>query len=225
MKLDESKIKEVIDVFLKQWTADSSNRFASFDFCYSYFNSFDDKREIANEKNIEKSCLQLGFYLASWGMLRASSFLINKSLRYYKDLIETIANTPQRAWDIDINTYDKDSELLIETYKSISSHFDDHRHLTLTTKIMLGVFGNAPAFDDFFCTTFRKLYPGNGFRAFNKDSIQTVYEFYKENNQLIDSYGTTLYCKDFVTGENYKFNYKKSKIVDMIGFQYSFRKR
>ena len=222
--MDESKINELIENFLKQLTADSS-RFASFDFCYSYFNSFDDKREIANEKNIEKSCLQLGFYLASWGMLRASSFLINKSLPYYKGLIRTIANTPQEAWDIDLDTYDKDSALLIETYKSISSHFNDHRHLTLTTKIMLGVFGNAPAFDDFFCTTFRKLYPGNGFRVFNNDSIRIVNEFYKENSNIIEKYGAALYCKDFTSGENSKFNYKKCKIVDMIGFQYSFRKR
>src|SRR5690606_8902869 len=166
--MTEGKIKELLETFLRQWKSDSSNRYASFDFCFSYFNSFEDKLEIASEENLEKSCLQLGFYLASWGMLRASSFLIQKSLRYYIDLVRAISTTPQQAWDIDVDSYDKNVELLIETYNRISSHLDNHRHLTLATKIMLGVFGNTPAFDDFFCTSFRALYPGFGFRAFNK---------------------------------------------------------
>ena len=43
-------------------------RYASYDFCYNYFYSFYKRNklsELANEKNIQMSCLQLAFYLAS----------------------------------------------------------------------------------------------------------------------------------------------------------------
>ncbi len=58
-------------------------RFSSFDYCYNHFYSFyRDNRvpELADDRNLQMSCLQLGFYLASWGMLRGSSFLIEKSV-------------------------------------------------------------------------------------------------------------------------------------------------
>jgi hypothetical protein len=51
-------------------------RYASFDYCFNYFRSFreqDRTADIAAPQNLQMSCLQLGFYLASWGMLRGSS--------------------------------------------------------------------------------------------------------------------------------------------------------
>lgn len=54
-----------------------NQRYSSFDYCYNYFYSFykvNKISELANEKNLQNSCLQLGFYLASWGMFRPSSF-------------------------------------------------------------------------------------------------------------------------------------------------------
>ena len=46
-------------------------RHVSYDFCYNYFQSFKNKEEIKD--NMELSCLQLGFYLASWGLYRGSN--------------------------------------------------------------------------------------------------------------------------------------------------------
>jgi len=62
-------------------------RSASFDYCFNHFQSFreeDKVQKLAEAGNMEMSCLQLGFYLASWGMLRGSSFLLEKSLRFYQ---------------------------------------------------------------------------------------------------------------------------------------------
>lgn len=65
----------------------NEDRNASFDYCYNYFrNSSADEIE----QNIEKSCLHLMSYLASWGMLRGSSFLLKKSIKYYETLIKYI---------------------------------------------------------------------------------------------------------------------------------------
>ena len=55
---------------------DPNSRDASFDFCFNYFQSFRDRRDIAAiaaPERLEVSCLQLGFYLASWGMYRGST--------------------------------------------------------------------------------------------------------------------------------------------------------
>lgn len=62
---------------VEKYKADSgpNERYTSFDYCYNYFLTTNDL-----EKDIERSCLTLGFYLASWGMFRGSSFLLQKSL-------------------------------------------------------------------------------------------------------------------------------------------------
>jgi hypothetical protein len=40
---------------------------------------------------MEMSCLQLGYYLASWGMLRGSSYLFRETnARHYQASIEVI---------------------------------------------------------------------------------------------------------------------------------------
>ncbi|EKM28037.1 hypothetical protein VCHENC02_6024, partial [Vibrio harveyi] len=37
--------------------------------------------------DMEKSCLALGFYLASWGMFRGSSFMLEKSAKNFENLV------------------------------------------------------------------------------------------------------------------------------------------
>lgn len=105
-------IRELLDLYLK---GDDKNkgrkpdeRYASFDFCYNYFYSFYKENklsELANEKNLHASCLQIGFYLASWGMMRGSSFLLEKSARNYGKLIIEISKMKPKLWEIDIDNY------------------------------------------------------------------------------------------------------------------------
>src|SRR5690625_5998584 len=74
---------------LKQYTkkTEAEERYSSFDYCYNYFKNTDDYLA-----DIEKSCLALGFYLASWGMYRGSSFLLNKSAKYFEPTSEYLAD-------------------------------------------------------------------------------------------------------------------------------------
>lgn len=51
------------------------------------------------------SCLQLGFYLASRGMLRGSSTLLRKSARHYELVIDVIDAAPAEVWDLDADRY------------------------------------------------------------------------------------------------------------------------
>lgn len=74
-------IKENIKEYMKDRGPDK--RYASFDYCYNYFQEFyenNNTKALASKENIQMSCLHIGFCLASWGMLRGSSFLLQKSV-------------------------------------------------------------------------------------------------------------------------------------------------
>jgi len=80
-------------------------RYTSFDYCFNYFQSFRDSGNVAYPENIQFSCLQLGFYLASWGMLRGSAKLLQKSARHFAPVVEVIASMDRTFWEIDADGY------------------------------------------------------------------------------------------------------------------------
>ena len=131
-----------------------NERYASFDFCFNYFQEFKEKNkieELAIDKNLQESCLQLGFYLASWGMLRGSSFLLEKSVRHYSELIKELVKFDKKIWDIDVDRYnDSNIKMLLDFKDVIRKTLGEKSSDTLITKIMLGIFGNVPAFDNYF---------------------------------------------------------------------------
>jgi hypothetical protein len=135
-----------------------SGRYASFDYCFNYFQGFREGGAIGDvtaPANLQLSCLHLGFYLASWGMLRGSSVLLRKSLSYYVPVIEAIAKTDAGAWEIDANCYTEPNiATLTETAHRLRSALSDGASDILVTKIMLGVFGCVPAFDTYFRSGF-----------------------------------------------------------------------
>ncbi|MGB5989189.1 MAG: hypothetical protein WBG43_05580 [Marinifilaceae bacterium] len=91
MKVDD--INEVVEGFKEEGDY-ARHRFTSFDYCYNYFAS---NKGQALLDDMEKSCLVLGFYLASWGMLRGSSFLLDKSVMHYKDTIRYISKCDEKS--------------------------------------------------------------------------------------------------------------------------------
>lgn len=191
-------------------------RYASFDYCFKYFQSFKDNNcvtEISNENNIQLSCLHLGFYLASWGMLRGSSFLLETSVRYLMQIIEKISKFDRNMWDIDVNNYSREHiDLLIKCKNMIIDSLgkDNNPTDTLVSKIMLGVFGNVPAFDDNFCKGFQLK------KIINEQTLFRISDFYNSNKSLIDNYD--IYTFDFYSGHETKRKYTKAKLIDMIGF-------
>ena len=131
-----------------------TGRYASFDYCFNYFQSHREDHSagaLVDGSNMEISCLQLGFDLASWGMLRGSSKLLQRSVKHLVPVVEVIVDTPPEVWGVDVDGYtDADCELLLETRDRLRSAFPEGASNTLVTKIMLGVFGSVPAFDTFF---------------------------------------------------------------------------
>ena len=62
-QIDKTEIVRLLDIFNSD--KKPQERYASFDFCFNYFQGFKNKADIANSTNIQNSCLQLGFYLQS----------------------------------------------------------------------------------------------------------------------------------------------------------------
>ncbi|PTN32704.1 hypothetical protein C6366_16065 [Desulfonatronum sp. SC1] len=223
MKYHQADISKMVTEFQKYNS--STDRYASFDYCYCYFHPTSDNDLLGD---IEKSCLSLGFYLASWGMLRGSSFLLNRSVKHYEPLIRYIAGLDSSVWDIDVDQYSgKNIKSICSIYRDIQRIIvnNGNSHLTLVTKIMLGVFGFIPAFDNYFGNTFREIFQGEcGFRSVNQNSLNCIQQFYDDNREEIDMYSSKIYVKEFTTGDNSGITYKKSKIIDMYGFTKGLKK-
>ena len=215
--MKKNDIESIVNKFKTQSNPD--DRYTSFDYCYNYFKT---TKDLTND--IEKSCLTLGFYLASWGMFRGSSFLLQKSAKHFQSTIEYIATLDKSVWDIDVDNYDKKNiQTIIKIYNDIKKLLihNDNAHLTLITKIQLGVFGFIPAFDTNFCNTFRAISNGKcRFRKVNEESLTLIKTFYEVNKFSIDNLATDSFTTEFLTGQKTKLNYSKAKIIDLYGFAF-----
>lgn len=99
-KYSAQEIKRLVHLFHSEMT--EKHRYASFDFCHSYFQN--NREHIADK--IEVSCMYLWGYLASWGMLRGSSELLQNSPASLKGLVTLFAtNSNSRIWDLDMENY------------------------------------------------------------------------------------------------------------------------
>lgn len=126
-------------------------RYASFDYCYNYFQTYRERANVsavAATANMELSCLHLGFYLASWGMLRGSTDLLQRSIKHLEPVVTAIAGAPPALWEIDANDYSDEVWTTLGGFNAdLCAILSGKASDTLTTKIMLGTFGCVPAFD------------------------------------------------------------------------------
>lgn len=198
-------------------------RYASFDYCFNYFQGFKNKAEIAEDIHMRRSCLELGFYLASWGMYRGSTFVLQKSVRIFEPVMKYIASDECDVWGIDVDNYDEGNniEKLVKCSERIKKELGIHNingkdraaTETLITKIMLGVFGNVPAFDSYFRT-------GSGLGALDEHSLGKIKNFYEENKNMITRELKTFHDESPEEKPHLHTDrhYTKAKLIDMIFF-------
>jgi hypothetical protein len=187
-------------------------RYTSFDYCFNHFQSQHDLgfAELGSASGMELSCLHLGFYLASWGMLRGSSVLLRRSIKHFAPVIDVIASADMNVWEIDAHAYtDESIERLTDTATHLRSALPEGASDILVTKIMLGVFGCVPAFD----TYFKK---GFGVSTFGRKSLSRVGRFYQDNSGVIDAHRVP--TLDFGSGTETTRKYTRAKVIDMIFF-------
>jgi hypothetical protein len=206
--------------------SEPEQRYSSFDYCYNYFKTGKNLTD-----DMEKSCLVLGFYLASWGMYRGSSFILQKSVKHFEEVIiyiDKLKKEQPELWEIDVDSYDVNIPKIIDIYNHIKSRIivEGKTHLTLVTKVMLGVFGFIPAFDNYFTNTFREMFKESdncGFRSVNKKSLNCIKQFYEDNKIIIDKLQNETFTTNFSTGKKTDIRYTKAKLIDMYGFTVGIR--
>ncbi len=188
-------------------------RYSSFDYCFNYFRDFHDTGNVAaltDAAHLEVSCLQLGFYLASWGMFRGKAALLTHSVKRLAPVIEVIVGAPPELWDVDANDYGTDAQqLLFEAERQLRRALPGGQSQTLVTKTMLGAFGCVPAFDRFFRVGFSTS-------RFGPKSLAGIERFYQVNAEAIERHRVA--ALDFATGEPTRKTYTAAKVIDMIFF-------
>jgi len=197
-----------------------TSRYASFDYCFNYFQAHreeDRLAALAGPEQLELSCLQLGFYLASWGMLRGSSELLQRSVKSLVPVIEAIAAAPDELWTIDADHYSPGAcDAITRFARVLRGVLHPGASDILVTKIILGTTGCIPAFD----TNFKR---GFGVSSFTPSALRQVGTFYQHNVAVIEEHREA--TLDFHTGSPTQRRYTRAKVIDMIFFIEGMRDR
>ena len=153
-------IKETIQNYYGKVTGEYDNE-RSWEYCYRYFHGLT-REAIAGDR--DHAALQLGFYLASWGMYRGSSFPPRYAYTIHRGVIDQLV-TPQLSvlWEREFGASNTDSELVPILLKAIDAVRDAYKPFagangasdTLVTKIILGTLGCLPACDRYFIKGFK----------------------------------------------------------------------
>ena len=84
---------DTVDLIIKSSTefyndlkSDENGRYRSWEHCYSRFI----KARGSNDVDYDYLSLQLAFYLASWGMYRGSSFLLQKDYKVHIPVVKEL---------------------------------------------------------------------------------------------------------------------------------------
>ena len=214
-----SKAGELLEII----NSDVNSRYKSWEHCYT---KFADCKEL-NPENHDILSLHLAFYLASWGMLRGSSFLLHKDYKVHFDVVKELYKPEYKPlWGINsevllendnIDLVFELSERLREIYIEKRKNLDGYEDISniLVTKILMGTLGCVPAYDRFFVKTIKeyKIASGN----YNKQSLYDLAIFYNANREKIELFRNKV---NSVQG----INYPEMKILDMAFWYIAFEK-
>ena len=174
--------------------------------------------------------LHLAFYLASWGMYRGSSFLLQKDYKVLSPIVEEVL---KHEYDClfgvacaDLREHEVQGSLE-ELYKYIAKHFRPIRDEVagrevassvspvLVTKILMGTLGCVPAYDRFFQDSVATYKVTT--QEYSLKSVLKLVDFYEEHNDRLEEARHGMRTEDLT--------YPQMKLLDMgfwqIGFETS----
>jgi hypothetical protein len=151
-------LRQKIDAFHGRAVADPHHRYRSWEYCYRFFRSRTREALVA-DKNA--AALQLGFYLASWGMYRGSSFLLQHAYTVHEGVVERLA-APEfsELWETETGSEAPDARLVQRILSAVAAVKEAYEPFgaatdTLATKVLLGTLACLPACDRFFIDGFK----------------------------------------------------------------------
>ncbi len=169
---------------------DAHSRYLSWEHCYQVFF---EKRGKTDEETLDYLALHLAFYLASWGMYRGSSFLLQKDYRVHIPVVKVIQEPrydPLLGISATQLCLPENLKLVEEIGREISKCYGEKNLVsvndensdptdTLVTKILLGTLGCVPAFDSLYTKSVKKYHLSSG--TYNSSSVYAVAKFYSDN--------------------------------------------
>src|SRR5690554_3174640 len=111
----ETNIKEIVLKYIKDITFDEYHRYKSWDNCFKAF-SMPNKSEV--------HVLELAFYLASWGMYRGSSGLLQKNHLIHRGAVDIVFLTKNQ--EIKCNEHIEVNRDHIQGLLSIKNELSNH---------------------------------------------------------------------------------------------------
>ena len=196
--------------------ANENGRSRSWEHCYRVFR---DARTDPSP-DYDYLSLHLAFYLASWGMYRGSSFLLQKDYKVLTPIVEEILK-PEYDCLFGLACADlRESEVqdsLEKLNKYIAKHFEPIRDEVagrkvpssvspvLITKILMGTLGCVPAYDRFFqdgVATYKVTT-----QEYSPKSVLKLVDFYGEHNDRLEEARRGMRVGDLI--------YPQMKLLDM----------
>lgn len=205
--------------YFEQTMSDPHGRYLSWEHCYK---AFLENRDANDEQAIDHLALHLAFYLASWGMYRGSSFLLQKD---YKVHIPVVKIIQEKKYDPLVGICAKDlckeqnlallediGERICECYAAEGPAIDGKVNAasdTLITKILLGTLGCVPAYDRYYKESVKKYHISSG--KYNSDSVYRVAKFYCDHKDEFERLRLEM--------SERRIEYPPMKLMDMCFWQ------
>ena len=212
-------IDELIDAvqtFYADVRRDENRRSRSWEHCYRVFRD----ARTAPSPDCDYLSLHLAFYLASWGMYRGSSFLLQKDYKVLSPIVEEVLKPEYDCLFGVACVRLREPEVqarLTKVYDCIADYFRPIRDEVagrevfssvspvLITKILMGTLGCVPAYDRFFqdgVATYKVRT-----REYSLKSVLRLVDFYEEHNDRLEEARRAMQIDDL--------SYPQMKLLDM----------
>lgn len=221
-------VKDELKNVEKSYQEAQKNRYSeahAWDICH---HRFEEAISEGNPPDKDYLSLNLGMYLANWGMYRGSAFVRNCNYREFEQIVEIILDKKYaKLLNIDTTEFIDPIKgqmylnLLEELSKELSGELKKLRDRinldvasgisqTLITKILLATLGCVPAYDTYFSDGVKK----HGISAtYNSKSVKQLAQFYQDNFVVLENLR-----KKLVNFEDKRTIYPQAKLLDMVFF-------
>lgn len=196
-------MRDIIKTFVKKNTLEF-HRYNSWQHCYEAF---------GNKKlNRDHLALHLGFYLASWGIYRGSSQLLQKNFKVHTEAINILNSYRHLRCNQNYEVTLSNLPEILELIKELSIYYDKKHDVTptdtLISKIILGTLGSLPAYDRFFIDGVKQLELKS--TTLKEKSLRELFKFIESNEEELKILRT-------------KYpQYTQMKFIDMYFWQVGF---
>ena len=236
----------IIDEFIKkagefygELKVQDRHRYCSWEHCYAQFY---EARQNPEKPNVDNLSLHLAFYLASWGMYRGSSFLLQYDYTIHTFVVEEILKQKyDKLLGLECNELNNEEicSLLDELNTKIKEIYDPFRSKVkkpkgkkdlsqdnpqdisniLVSKILLGTLGCVPAYDRFFVKAVTNIDEETKkkvtTRNYNIASLQKLIKFYEENQEKLEKLRSKFLIEYQFNEDKKTLLYPQMKVLDM----------